>query len=148
MVDLDNAVQPLRDLTGCEIVFVNPPESTAARGTAVMADSIAGEKAFHVRVGDLSFKLLDIEAGVCAVNAGGALFSLNLETGDGHFWNKGIRAAADRFRKTGGIGAGGTYGATPGFVVVDSDAETWEEWNTGNCGNTARTSSPDGGASN
>ena len=88
MVDLDNAVQPLRDLTGCEIVFVNPPESTAARGTAVMADSIAGEKSFDVRVCNLGFESFDIEAGFRFVNAGGTLFFLDLETGAGHFWNR------------------------------------------------------------
>jgi len=88
VIDLDYTIQPLRDLTSREIGFVNPPESVAARGAGVVADSIAGEKSFDVRVCNLGFESFDIEAGFRFVNAGGTLFFLDLETGAGHFWNR------------------------------------------------------------
>jgi hypothetical protein len=85
VVDLDNAVQPLRNLTGCEVVPMSRPEATAARGSGVMANSIAGEKFFHVRVRNFRFQPFDVEAGVSAVDASRAQFPLDLETGPGHW---------------------------------------------------------------
>jgi len=50
----------------------------------VVADSIAGEKSGHLRVSDLSFKFLDVEAGFRFVDARRALFFPDLKPGAGH----------------------------------------------------------------
>jgi hypothetical protein len=72
-------------LTSGEVVFVNSPEPGTTRGFGVVADSVPGEKALHVRVSNLSFQLLQIETGVRTIDACGALFFLHCETGYRHW---------------------------------------------------------------
>jgi hypothetical protein len=50
MIDLDHPAQPMGDLTSREIVPMKSPESVAARGPGVVADSIRGEESSHVWV--------------------------------------------------------------------------------------------------
>jgi hypothetical protein len=50
----------------------------------MMADAVAGEESFHVRVRNFRFQPFDVEAGVSAIDASRARFPLHLETGAGH----------------------------------------------------------------